>query len=97
MMIANGVCVAPAFRMRLKETDMEARLEYTEHGRVLRRSLEETFGDYAKFARPKGKLIRWYTESDMALMTLSERRSRVVLGDDVYNTKGTSQSTVFEV
>lgn len=78
--------------MRFKEADMEARLEYTEHGRVLRRSLEETFGDYANFARPKGRLIRWYTESDMALMTMRERRSRVVLGDDVYNVEGMSQS-----
>lgn len=76
---------------------MEAHLEYTEHGRVLKRSLGETFGDYAKFARFKGRLIRWYTESDMALMTLSERRHPVVFRDDVYNVEGMSQSTFFAV
>ena len=66
---------------------MEAHLEYTEHGRVPKRNLEETFGDYSRFSKLKGGLIRWYSESDMELMSPSERRSRVVLWDDV-NTPG---------
>ena len=73
---------------------MEPLLEFTEHGRVLKKSLswtnslDKTFGKYAKFATLKGKLIRWYSETDMGLLSPEDRKCLFVIGVDVYNIKG---------
>lgn len=68
---------------------MEPHICYTEHGRVLKRSLSQTFGkDYAGFAKLEGRLKRWYRESDMALLSAGNCRSRLTIGDDVYDIKG---------
>lgn len=69
---------------------MEAHITYTEHGRVLKGSLAETFGaTYAEYARLKGRLIRWYTANDTTLLSSRGKQCRVLIGDDVYRIRGT--------
>lgn len=66
---------------------MEQHIQYTENGRVLKNGLEETFGnEYAKFAKCKGRMKRWYRESDIAAMDPKDRKIRAVIGDYVYST-----------
>lgn len=66
---------------------MEQHIQYTEHGRVLKHGLEGTFGkQYIGFAKCKGRLKRWYRESDLALMGPKDRKIRVAIGEHVYST-----------
>lgn len=78
----------------MTEADVEPHFKYTEHGRILKGSLTETFGAYyAGFATLKGKLIRWYSEADAGLLSPSDLKSLVLIGDDIYDTKGHSPSS----
>ncbi|SPO01501.1 uncharacterized protein DNG_04174 [Cephalotrichum gorgonifer] len=86
-----------ALRMGLSEADMETYVEYTEHGRVLKRGLANTFGSYAKHAHFKGTLIRWYDEGTIDLMSSVNRASRITIGDDVYNLEGFNYDDLGEI